>query len=312
MTSLKSFDADGVQFAWDATSLSAYAKCPRYYQYKHLQGWTQFNKSVHLWFGGHYAKALESYHKLRYEGASPDEATATVVLNALVDTWQHELDENGVRIPDTGEAIDYPDEVKNRFTLIRSIVWYLDQHRTDDSEVLIIDNKPAVELSFSLPLSDSILYCGHMDRVQNVAGQGNFVVDQKTSKATISARYFYQYNPDFQMSGYSWAGKIMFDIPISGVVIDAAQIAVGFTRFSRGFVHKAPQSLDEWQDNALSWIEEAQQATRSGRFKMNCTSCNDYGGCEFRKICERIPEHRMRLLESDYVQRPIWDPLEQR
>jgi hypothetical protein len=312
MTSLKSFDADGLQFAWDATSLSSFAKCPRYYAYKHLEGWTHPNKSVHLVFGGLYATALEHYFKHRASGVDHESALRSIVHEALIETWEHERDEDGSRIPGTGKPWDSLHNTKTRETLIRTIVWYFEQFAEDTtSTVHLADGSPAVELSFALPVDDGLVYCGHIDRLVTY-GEHAYVMDQKTSGATLSKNFADQFSVDYQMSGYSYAGKVILDSPVSGVIIDAAQIAVGFSRFERFFVHKPDALLNEWYDIMLATASAARSATREQRFIPNFASCGNYGGCEFRKICSRSPEHRQRALDAEFVRRPRWDPLEQR
>lgn len=316
MTSLLSFTDDGFQFAWDATSLSSFAKCPRFYYLKHIQGWQSINVSEHLIFGGVYAKALETYFKLLAHDTPAEDAVRIVVRNAMVATWKHEKDAEGNPIPETGEPWQSMHSTKTRETLIRSIVWYLDHFSEDPAPTVhFSDGRPAVELSFSLPFGElgdlELLYCGHMDRVVEYA-ENKFVMDQKTSGSTISSKFFSDFTPDIQMSGYSWAGKQLFDIPISGVIIDAAQIAVGFTRFERGFVHRSAAQLEEFHANSLEIISEARRAHETQTYRMNPTACGNYGGCEFRKICSRHPDHRPNLLAADYVRRDIWDPLKQR
>src|SRR6476620_9113379 len=84
----KSFDADGVQFAWESTSIKLAETCLRKYYYKLIIGWQPERKSVHLLFGGWYATALESYYKYVADGMSQDEALAEVVGEALAETWE--------------------------------------------------------------------------------------------------------------------------------------------------------------------------------------------------------------------------------
>src|SRR5687768_10394656 len=83
----KSFTEDGIQFAWDSTSIKLAETCLRKYQYKMLLGWQPERKSVHLLFGGWYASALESYYKYVADGMSQDDALAEVVAEALIETW---------------------------------------------------------------------------------------------------------------------------------------------------------------------------------------------------------------------------------
>lgn len=342
MTKLLSFDQSGVQFAWDSTSLKLAEACLRKYQYKLIFGWQPERKSVHLLFGGWYASALESYHKYVADGMSQDEALIEVVSEALTETWEFPACETcegagqgmimrcegGQPYEAEGDCPDCNGEgkltsggqpwlsdhnTKTRENLIRTIVWYIDQFGEDDScqTVILSSGQPAVEHSFRLEADNGIILCGHLDRLVEYGGKP-YIQDQKTTQSTITARYFEQYNPDSQMSLYTFAGKSIFGLPIKGVMIDGAQIAVGFTRFERGFSFRTEDQLNEWYDHSMYHIERARQATRDDHFPMNPSSCNNYGGCEFRHICSKAPSVREQFLKGDFVKGKRWDPLEVR
>jgi hypothetical protein len=313
MLNLKSFDADGIQYGWDSTSIKAVEKCLRYYFYKHIEGWQPRRKSVHLLFGGWYASALESYHSYVAAGMDSEDALIEVVAEALQETWEYEEDESGEPIPGTGHPWQSDHNTKTRENLIRTIVWYIDQFGDDDNckTVILSNGKAAVEHSFQLDADNGIILSGHIDRLVEFSGKV-YVQDQKTTGNTITAKFFDSFNPDTQMSLYSFAGRALFGNPVSGVMIDAAQIAVGFTRFERGFSFRDEASLNEWYDDAMYHISNAQQATRERFFPKNTTSCGNYGGCEFRNVCSRSPSVREQFLKADFERQPQWDPLESR
>ena len=49
----------------------------------------------------------------------------------------------------SGAPMEFEDTIKTRFTLLRSVVWYLEQFENDPCETVILaDGRPAVELSF--------------------------------------------------------------------------------------------------------------------------------------------------------------------
>lgn len=325
----RSFSEDGTQFAWDSTSIKLAETCLRKYQYKMILGWQPERKSVHLLFGGWYASALESYHKYIADGMSQDEALAEVVSEALYETWMFPncsycegtgrgdewdsvcltCDGEG-KLSSGGEPWTSDHNTKTRENLIRTIVWYVDQFGEDDScsTVILSNGKPAVEHSFRLEADNGIILSGHLDRLVEYGNQP-YIQDQKTTQSTISSRYFDSYNPDTQMSLYTFAGKAIFNLPIKGIMIDAAQIAVGFTRFERGFSFRTEDQLNEWYDNSMYHIEKARQATRDNYFPLNPSSCNMFGGCEFRHICSKAPSIREQFLKGDFVKGPVWDPL---
>lgn len=607
----KSFDASGLQFAWDSTSIKLAEECLMHYKLKMLDGWASRGRSVHLRFGGLYASALEHYHKHLVQGFTPDNALLLIVQEAMIESWDHECDENGIRIEGTGSAWDPNHNTKTRENLIRTIVWYVDHFADDPLHVARMpDGSPAVECSIALPVDDGIVFTGHFDRVveygsdvlvmdqkaqpvttkvlcengwrmigslavgdrvygangtltdvigiypkgitdvfrvhfndgtsvrcgkdhlwtvrcntfdgertlnvtdlldmnaqkrysvplvqpvqhpdavlpvdpyvlgallgdgylnggsiqlssskpalvdkvashlgsdiirknpaenytwtisggktlagiralglkgtksrtkfipdsylfasesqrrdllaglldtdgswngrsriydsmsllliegvcalvRSLGGQAryrdrgdgayraslrmpewpagvgrriitkiepdsrdetvcikvaasdglyvteNYTVTHNTSGSTISSHYFAAFEPDVQMSMYTFLGRAALKVPVSGVIIDAAQIAVGFTRFERGMTFRTTTQLDEWYDYTMHTIERARKATREQYFPMNRTACGNYGGCEFRKICSKSPEHRESFLRGDYERAERWTP----
>src|SRR6056300_1321378 len=150
---------NGVQFAWDGTSLELAQTCPRKYYYTMVRGVTPSDTSVHLLFGGLYASALETFYKLRAEGADTETALDAVIDQALTDSWDHE----------NSRPLAFEDTKKTRVNLIRTIIWYVDQFADESNDGIktyhLESGKPAVELSFTLEMTDHILYCGHLDRV---------------------------------------------------------------------------------------------------------------------------------------------------
>lgn len=292
----------GLQFAWDSTSLSTFKACPRKYQYSILQGWAPKSESVHLTFGILYHKVLEVYDHHRALGDSHDKATIAAVKYIMIASKDFKSD----------------DPNKNRYTLVRSAVWYLEQFKDDPFKTIILANgKPAVELSFRFsldivtPHGEPYLYSGHLDRLAEDALGDLYVMDRKTTKSTISSNFFDKFNPNNQMSGYTAGAKITFAKPVKGVVIDGAQIAVGFTRFARGFSLRTQDQLDEWLDEVAYFIKQAEGFTKADYWPKNDTSCDMYGGCHFRDICNKSKGQRLKWLTADYQKR-FWDPLKTR
>jgi len=274
------FDEDGIQFKWNAHSIEAYITCPRLYEYTVVLGYRSPQASVHLDFGGSYADALEIYHSS--EG-DHEQALRQAVVYARVASrnWQHE------------------DNLKTRWTLIRTLVWYLD-HFAKDMKTAVFDGEPAVEARFTLELTDTDFLVGTLDRVVEDSNGRYYILDQKTTGSTLSPHYFRQFTPNMQVDAYTWAGNVIYPEPIKGVVIDAAQIAVGFTEFQRATILRTKGQLQEWYDNTVHWIKQAKRDAERGFFPMNTSSCSKYGGCPFRQICSLSPEFRLNFLDANY------------
>jgi hypothetical protein len=309
----RSFE-NGVQIAWDGTSLELAQTCLRKYYYSLIRGIKPKRTSVHLLFGGLYATALENFYKYRAKGDDTDAALRQVIREAMIESWEYKLDEAGDRIPDSGHPKNFDDVKKTRPNLIRTIIWYVEQFGVEIegemSTYHLQSGKPAVELSFTLEFNEDILYCGHLDRVVDMGGR-LMVMDQKTTGGTVGTYYFDQFKPNNQMSGYTWAGEIILKTPVKGVIIDAAQIAVNFTRFERGITTRTKDELAEWHESASYTIASARSATMLDKWPMNLSSCGNYGGCPFRTLCSRSPSVRENYIKGDYDVHN-WDPLKAR
>jgi hypothetical protein len=85
--------------------------------------------------------------------------------------------------------------------------------------------------------------------------------------------------------------------PVKGVMIDAAQIAVGFTKFERGFTFRTPEQSTEWLHDAEYHIKRTWEAAEQG-WPMNDTACMNYGGCPYIDVCSKSPQVRMISLRA--------------
>lgn len=301
-----SFLANGKQWAWDATSLAALQKCKYFFKLKHIDGWVRKKDAgnVHLWFGKHYATAIERFHleeaALLKEGMTREEARdralKVAVCGALKDTWGTDT---------------FDHKKKTRRTLIRSIVWYEAHWREEKFDTYILpDGKPALELTFRLDLKDPLVLCGHLDRVVQDHLGNLFIQDQKTTTDTISSYTSDRYKPNIQFAAYSYAGRVAFKMPINGVMVDLCSVQENYSDYKRFFVSFIEEEIDEWMVEQVALIEELWRAMDNDHFSRNLTSCHSFGtGCLFREVCSRPPSLRRNYLNRDFEQGERWDPV---
>lgn len=296
-----------LQIAWDSTSLGTFKECPRKYFYTMILGRTSHAENVHLVFGAHYHAALERYDHGRSAGMDHEAALHVAVRYCYEATVK--------RLPG-GKFVPWnsDDKNKNRWTLMRSVVWYLEQFKNDPLRTIQLDNgKPAVELSFryetnfSAPDGQPFVICGHIDRLVEYSGSIYFL-DRKTSKNAIGEDFFKKFSPDNQMSLYDFSGNVIWKEGVKGGILDAAQVMVTFSRYQRGFLRRTPKQREEWYQDAAWWINLAADCAVENNWPMNDKSCGNYGGCPFREICAKGPETRMQWLNGMTVERK-WDPL---
>lgn len=289
-----------IQLFWDSTALGYYKQCPRLYYYSIIEGWRHRAPSVHLVFGGFYASAIEFYHKSRATGTDHETSLLDTVTFSLRESWGWHSD----------------DPNKTRETLIRTIIWYLEEFKEDNAKTVILSNsKPAVELTFKIELdygptgSDQpYMLSGHLDRLVEFGGTV-YALDNKTTKTTLSPNYYKRFSPDNQISLYTLAGQIAFNTPARGVIIDAAQVAVGFSRFDRGIAYRRPTELDEWLRDLKVWLRRAEEDARAEHWAMNDKACTL---CAFQDVCSKEPSLRPVILASNFSKEKPWNPAQKR
>lgn len=327
-----------LQLAVDSTSLGAFKTCPRFYYYSIVLGFQPKQESVHLTFGLLMHGGVERYHHARAEGGSHDDSLDRALDWVLRSTWDSTLSRGWTS----------GDSYKNRFTLVRTLIGYLDQYGENDAlQTVILDSgKPAVELSFSFDsgyssriTGESFLLCGHLDRLATLNGVP-YIPDVKTTKSELNARFWSGFNPSNQFGMYLLAGEIVYKLPVKGLIVDGCQVQVGNSRFDRHLITKDQFQMDEFYKATGQWLAriedsavEAHQSTAgaresiigdptpeqtqylentmAGAYPMNETSCSKYNGCEFQSICSKSPASRGKWLEAGFKRR-VWDPLQRR
>ena len=298
----------GLQLGVDSTSLGAFKTCPKYYELSIIHGLAPTAESVHLLFGIWMHEAREQYDRMRFAGETHDDALVAVVDRTLRATWNPEL--NRPWMSDHKQ--------KNRMSLIRSIIWYLDHFGPNDAltTVKLNNGKPAVELSFrfdsgfkSFSTGAPIIFCGHLDRIVTLPGSPKRLIsDLKTTTSYLRAEWFHQFTPGNQFSLYSIAAKVAFEQEVEGLVVDGVQIGTGFTKFARNIIHRPEEVLAEWLEDTSVWLRKMEECAIDRHWPQNDTNCTKYGGCPFQGVCSRAPAARAAYIKGNFRQR-VWDPM---
>ena len=293
---------DGFQYVWDSVSLSAYQKCPRYYNWTIRDGYHLYPIPTTLTFGIHFHTCMETWHKLLATGLSKEEALLRCTKLALL----------------LGESLPNSRKERTKETLTRAVVWYLDQFKTDNAETTLQSNNlPAVEYSFKLPLFEifgiKLYISGHIDRIVNFLGD-IYITDYKTTKLALDEKFFASFKPNTQVANYLLAAKILAGtttaIPSKpkGIIIDGIQLGVNFNRFSRSIINYSTMEIESHIKDLESTLIHATIDAQNNHFPANPTSCvNQYGKCVFHEICSSTPAKHARMLKSSFVQ-STWDP----
>lgn len=299
-TTNTSFDGD-FQFVWDSVSINALKTCPRYYEWSIKKGYQLDPQPSTLSFGIYFHRAVEYWHKLLAHGMDKENALLRIVRLAGL----------------LGEQIVPGRSERTKETLLRAVVWYLDQFKDDMAETTKRPNgEPAVEYSFMIPLikikGQQTFLAGHFDRIVMFMDK-LFICDYKTTKMQLNTKFFAQFKPNTQVQGYLAAAHIIggtssvLPTKPAGLIIDGIQLGVNYARFHRSVINYSKMEIDSYLADLEHWITWAHTLADAKHWPANETSCSNYGGCVFRSICSETPAKHERMLKNNFHVK-IWDP----
>ena len=205
---------------------------------------------------------------------------------------------------------------KNRHSLLRLLVWYIDEQPEDLDDGLrpyvFPDGTAAVELSFRVPLpwkspyGDQYLLTGHNDYL-GAFGPEIWTVDNKTTTKSLTTKFWEGYSPHYQIDTYDLTAALAYpNLDIRGVMLDAAQVTTDGARFGRHPFYKTDAQREEHLTMIEYWIRQAEYFAEKDFYPMNKRNC---WLCPFKNVCNKDPEQRDRYLNEGFLKREIWNPL---
>ncbi len=212
-------------------------------------------------------------------------------------------------------------KTKTRENLLRLIAWYAEDTKAGPWKPTFIPgtNKPAVEMHFVLPFmvnkevpfylyDEPVHLAGYLDAVKEY--QSDFYwTDTKTTTMTIGARWGEQFDSNLQMSLYGWAAPQLFaGVDLRGGLIEGSQVTKYGVSFGEHFVANSSQLQDEFVNDTIYWLGEAEKHANNNYWPKNLRNCYM---CPFKKVCSSDPEDREYVLKGNFEVR-FWDPTKER
>lgn len=288
--SFTKFTDDRKQIVWDVSSLDKFSMCPKLYQYEYRDQWIYRASIPALAWGTGLHAGLEVYDL--HNTLGEDNATATrLAIRSAAETAHEGL-------------MGSSDNRRTLSTLVRAIAKYTVHYENDAVRTVLLphSNEPAVEVRFEVPIPGTdYRLSGRIDRIGMVDDQ-LVIVEHKSTDASLTDWYWRRFAPNTQVYGYIWALREALGLDISGVLIDAVQTGVGFTRFGRQLFTLTEDQTDEWLEEAKTYILAAEKAHTEDHYIRNFSACGNYGGCKFRDVCSR-PAGQLResWIREDFV-----------
>ena len=290
------FSEDGRQLIFDRSSLTNADKCLFYYQKKDIERWRSPRNNIAAAFGTLVHASLEEYdHVLTF--ATYEEAVDAAVKKALELAPELAESEDNARTPET---------------LVRAVVWYCDKYRNDPFKTAVIDigdgPQVAVELRYEVDIPNTdYRMSGRIDRLAVYDGD-LYIIDRKTTKLTITQKYLNSFMPGWQFATYLWALPYM-GLKVKGVLVEACQTMVNGTRWERERITMPRANLAEHEREIQNMVSRIDKAWEENFWPKSMASCNMYGGCEMRFVCNAPVGMRERFLKDRFEVVPYTPPI---
>lgn len=284
----------------DSTILVSFRSCQKKAYYNYILGLQRPGLSVHLDFGGAFAKGIEAARRSFFIDARPAEEAIAAGLNAA---WGAYSDR---------EAPIFTDHAKNLGTLLLAIEGYFTQWPLGSDGVELLPS--GVEFSFAVPIAGlthpdtggPIIYGGRFDAAGTYMGLET-VIDEKTTSA-FGDSWITQWALRNQFLGYCW-GAQQYGFPASQALVRGVAIQKREIKYLQALVSYPAYMLERFAEQMWHDIASMIEAYRAGQWDYNFgDTCSSYGGCAMTELCKaKNPEEWYSM----FVERK-WEPLRAR
>lgn len=278
----------------DFTSLSLYATCPMKYKLRIADDIVLIVTKAPLSYGGAWHKAMASW----FEFFDVDKA-----IKAFTDNYK-DIPEDDLRTTDRAIGLmrEYAKlHEKEPFTVIYN-------ERSFVKQVGVIEYRRYAANGEWFLEREPIIYSGRFDKIIKW-GTRIHVMEHKTT-SRMGATYPNQFRLNMQVDGYHMLCEELMD-SCNGVFIDAVRIAKTKpkppqTNFFRFMANRSKAQLEAGEANIVKVAKAAWLACKENNFYQDKGSCMDYGGCDYRDLCDNNFDERVMRMR---YKKSHWNPL---
>lgn len=231
-------------------------------------------------------------YKKRQEGEESHDANFGSAIHTGLETYYRGGEWDSVRdsfvksYPDQLAPDDFAKTQANGITILKA---YIEHYKEQDKRFKIL----ACEETDTFEITPGIRYKVKIDLiVENLEQGGIYVMDHKTTGKSLDYRYWGQFEPNSQLTGYVAYAKNRFG-SCSGAYINAIRLGyrqrkyldapAGFYyEFQRQLFNRNQVQLDNWRLDVLRWIGQMDRAKGFGYGK-NMSQCTY---CTYNPICK--------------------------
>jgi hypothetical protein len=263
-------------------------------------------------------KALEVWHSAATNQRKASTFETDSIISELLLTNNYAIEYLDPRARAIQKFLQETDSLKNNLTLeardrsnvVDILNAYFDYYLGDEFEVYHDESGPFVERDFEIevPLTNlkstmvkQIFLHGRIDCVMRNTKTGElFVFDHKTT-SSLGKDFLNRIKPNFQYTGYFWAARDHFKLPVKGFVVNGIQVAKTKKDFKRQPTVISDEEIRELHSALFAGSIRYVASLESGLWPMSTpNACSMWGSCEFKNLCEVGADSREFLIQSEY------------
>jgi len=282
----------------DNTSRSDFVSCPRKFYIGRVLNLHPSAKSIHLHAGGAYATGLETLRRAYYVEDRPLPEALAEGISDLIRAYGN---------------FDPGTSPKTLWNMVAALAFYCERWplATDYIKPAKLGNQYGIEYSDAIPLEDCIhptsgmpiLYGGRCDMIGAYHGQ-LFIEDDKTT-TSLGQRWLSQWELASGITGYVWMTQ-MRGYKVQGAILRGVSILARHNEGAESIQYRKSWELERWRTQLSRDIKRMIQCWNEDYWDFNLDhSCNDFGGCPYRKVCTSPrPEKWLATLKESH-----WSPI---
>lgn len=260
--------------AFDFSITNTVGRCPRKAWYQYWLGRRSIQRNYPMDFGSAYHLYRDTLDRVFLQEDTPEEKWDILHEYALT---------KALEIYDENPPLEHKKAFLTQVRLIESCEQGFDVWKDEvlSGRVTLL----ASEQSFNLVLDDTgYSFGGKIDRL--IEQNGQFWVQDYKTTSYMGRTYGYKWDPNAQISGYTWGARELSGRRVMGVIIETIYNTKNKGPEHHNFLStRSGFHIDEWKRDYVETRHSIERYEAEQYFPKNTAACDDYGGCFFRACC---------------------------
>lgn len=267
----------------DNSKRSCFHSCPRKYYWQYIRNLRSPIGSSALRYGSTWHGALEGYYRhIQQNGWTSSAQAISAAAQSASAVWDEE----------TRKFDLFYHDYRTLENCLLAFTEYLNHYAQDPSYMEVEE----VEKVFKIKINAYLYFTGKIDNVIRL-NRRRWLMEHKSTSQALSMQLS-RIQRDPQVIGYAYAGTLMFDEPVDGIMVSSHHLSAYKSKKTEQWgspkieFERRPQiftdgDFESWRESFLYTASLVKEAIHFNRFPMQLDSCYHFGRCSYTDLCEQ-------------------------